>query len=190
MAHRTCPSCDTLLYYTYQYNANRAEKKGRACRSCAQIGNTSHKGFSHSEESKKKMGEVRKGGSSHNKGQPSPDRGKKNRYTPETLRKMRLGALRRIARNSGQVVPNYNPKACRIIEQYGQDHGYTFQHAENGGEFHIKELGYFVDGYDAEQNVVIEVDEPNHQRQVEKDLHRQQEIQEHLGCTFIRVRIK
>ena len=102
---------------------------------------------------------------------------------------MRLAAIARMERNMGQVRPNYNPEACRLIEEYGKKHGYNFQHAENGGEFHIKELGYFVDGYDVEQNVVIEYDEPHHARQKEKDTQRQQEIIELLKCKFIRIKI-
>jgi hypothetical protein len=40
--------------------------------------------------------------------------------------------------------------------------GINIQHAENGGEFHIKELGYWVDGYDAKNNTVYEWDDPHH----------------------------
>jgi len=94
--------------------------------------------------------------------------------------------------NSGQLHPNYSVEGCKIIDEFGEKHGYNFQHAENGGEFHIKELGYFVDGYDVDQNVVIEVDESHHYKNGElkkKDKGRQKEIVEYLGCKFIRIRI-
>ena len=45
-------------------------------------------------------------------------------------------------------------------------------------------IGYFVDGYDKENNTVYEVYENKHRRQIEKDLQRQYEIQNHLNCNF------
>jgi hypothetical protein len=61
------------------------------------------------------------------------------------------------------IVPSFNPKACKIIDEFGKKHGYTFQHAMNGGEVTLG--GYFVDGYDKENNVVIEYYEPFHKKQ-------------------------
>lgn len=128
-------------------------------------------GRKRSEESKRKLSEVLKG-----------------KKTPEeTRKKMRLSAIRRIERKHGQIFPSYNPEACKIIDEYGLKHGYNFQHAENGGEFHIKGLGYWVDGYDTKKNTVIEYDESHHERQKEKDIQRQNEIIEYLGCQFIRI---
>lgn len=81
--------------------------------------------------------------------------------------------------------PAYNPEACKLIEEYGKKHGYDFQHAENGGEVYID--GYFVDGYDEEQNVVIEYYEKWHKRQREEDRKRKKEIIEATNCSFIEV---
>ncbi len=97
--------------------------------------------------------------------------------------KLRLIALSRI----GQVIPNHNRNSIKIIEQYGKDNGYNFQHAENLGEYHIKELGYFVDGYDKEKNVVIEYYETGHSKNIERDERRKQEIIALLGCDFIEI---
>jgi predicted DNA-binding protein YlxM (UPF0122 family) len=106
-------------------------------------------------------------------------------------KKQRKIAIQRIKDREGQVYPNYNPEACKLIEEYGEEHGYNFQHAENGGEYHIEELGYWVDGYDPEENVVIEVDEQHHFNEngqlCEKDKRRQREIEEHLDCKFVRL---
>lgn len=86
------------------------------------------------------------------------------------------------------MFPNYNPSPIPILEEKAKELGITdLQHAENGGEFHIKELGYWVDGYSAEKNIVIEYDEPHHKHQVEKDNRREQEIIDYLGCEFIRI---
>lgn len=67
----------------------------------------------------------------------------------------------------------------------------NIQHALNGGEYHIKELGYFVDGYDSKNNIVYEWDEETHFNYLglkERDINRQNEIINHLKCDFIRIR--
>lgn len=112
-------------------------------------------------------------------------------HDPETIRKMRVSTIENIREKEGQPYPKYNPEACELIEEYGEEHGYDFQHAENGGEYHIEELGYWVDGYDPEENVVIEIDEQHHFNEngqlCKKDKRRQREIEEHLDCKFVRL---
>jgi len=71
--------------------------------------------------------------------------------------------------------------------------GTHIQHAENGGEYHIKELGYWVDGYDKENNIIYEYDEKHHFNYDGtlryKDIQRQKEIEEHFPeCKFIRIK--
>lgn len=114
----------------------------------------------------------------------------------ETKRSMRLSAIRRISRQKfggGQMYPSFNLKACQIIDEYGKKNGYNFQHALNGGEYYIKELGYWVDGYDKNKNVVIEIDELHHfdtnGQLLKEDLDRQKEIEDHLKCRFVRIKI-
>ena len=72
--------------------------------------------------------------------------------------------------------------------------GTHIQHAENGGEYHIKELGYWVDGYDTENNIIYEYDEKRHFNHdgtlCDKDIQRQKEIEEHHPeCEFIRIKV-
>jgi hypothetical protein len=83
--------------------------------------------------------------------------------------------------------PPHNPKACEIIEKYGEKHDYNFQHAENGGEYHIKELGYWVDGYDEKQNVIFEYYEKWHRRTChrKRDKKRRKEIISYMDYKFI-----
>jgi len=134
------------------------------------------------------------------KGRPAWNKGKTGIYTEETLNKIRLAARLQAIRyrqertpNGYQIFPNYSPNACILIDEYAQQNNFKFQHAENGGEYHIKELGYWVDGYDAEKNTVIEVDEPfhydNHDNLTERDIRRQNEIIEFLDCDFIRMKL-
>ncbi len=66
-------------------------------------------------------------------------------------------------------------------------YGWNLQHAENGNEYHIKELGYWLDGYDKEKNIVVEYDEPKHKYyDKQKDIKRQQNIIQFLKCEFWR----
>jgi len=112
----------------------------------------------------------------------------------EHKRKLRLSIIKQISikkYNGEQIYPFFNPKACKFIEDYGKQHGYNFQHAMNGGEFYIKELGYWVDGYDKKKNVAIEYDEKHHFDRItgklkSKDIHRMNEIKQYLDCKFIR----
>jgi hypothetical protein len=111
-------------------------------------------------------------------------------HTEEYKRNRRIQTIKRIEILKGKISPNYNPIACKIIDEYGKKNGYNFQHAENGGEYHIKELGYWVDGYDKEKNVVIEYYENKHNRYKERDEKRKQEIKKLLKCKFIEIKEK
>lgn len=113
-------------------------------------------------------------------------------HTKNTKKKQRISTLRYLEKQQGQIQPRYNIDSIPIIENFGKENGYNFQHAENGGEYHIKELGYFLDAYDIEKNIVLEIDESHHfinGKLKEKDLIRQKEIEDFLGCTFIRKKI-
>jgi len=105
--------------------------------------------------------------------------------------KKRLRRIKEIERdklNGNQIIPSYNPKACKIFDEISEKNNIHIQHAMNGGEYHIKELGYFVDGYDKENNVVYEYDEKYHKYQIEKDLIREEEIKNYLKCKIIRIK--
>jgi len=154
-----------------------------------------------SEETKKKMSEAKKGKvlseetrkkiSIDNKGKPSSMGMLGKQHSEETKIKMRLSAIKRIEENKlngNQLIPFYNPKSIPIIEEYGKANGYLFQHAENGGEFRIPDLGYWVDGYDNTKNVVIEYYEKAHKYYEERDEKRKQEIISYLDCEFIEIK--
>jgi hypothetical protein len=144
----------------------------------------SNKGMKRTEEAKLAM----RGKIPHNKGHVGL-----YKHGSESLRKMRLAAIKRIEEakfNGGQLMPTYNPMAIPIMEHIASEWKITdLQHAENSGEFHIKELGYFVDGYSKEKNIVIEYDEKYHlsEKQKTKDIQRQDMIGKLLKCKFIRI---
>lgn len=212
---RICEFCKIERFYKTKQGLKYGVNHNKKCRSCASSGknNGNYGGYGYTDEVRKKMGELKKGTKQSEKTKLKISETMKeyrkntiNSFTLESSRKkiseyrigkkasaetkgkMRLAHLKRIEEINGYVYPNYNPEACKIIDEYGKKHGYNFQHAENGGEYHIKELGYFVDGYDKEKNVVIEYYEPFHKKQVERDERRKQEIIDHLGCKFIEIK--
>ena len=110
----------------------------------------------------------------------------------ETKRKHRLNAIKRIPQKDGRIIPSFNTKACEYFDKLMLENKCHIQHAMNDGEYHIKELGYWVDGYDKENNIVYEWDEKHHFKYggtlKEKDINRQKEIEEFLKCKFIRIK--
>lgn len=103
----------------------------------------------------------------------------------------RVNCINRLKNSISGFTPNYNKEACKIIELYGEENNYNFQHALNGGEYYIKELGYWVDGYDKEKNVVIEFDENKkfkNNKLKEKHILREEKIIKFLKCKFIRLK--
>ena len=116
-------------------------------------------------------------------------------HSEKTKRKMRKIAIDRISdtlRDGEKILPNYNKTACDYFNNLMLETKTNIQHACNGGEFYIEELGYWVDGYDKENNIVYEWDERRHFNRdgtlKEKDINRQREITEYLKCKFIRIK--
>lgn len=172
---RYCPKCKKELQYSSKWSKIYAESDKKVCHSCANRINSKKVPCEFYELSRKRM--------INNNPCKRPD----------VKRKLRLSAIKRISDRYGQVSPNYNISACKIIDDYGKKHGYNFKHALNGGEYYIDELGYWVDGYDEKKNVVIEFDEPAHfvdGKLKEKDILRQKEIETLLKCQFIRLNSK
>jgi len=108
-------------------------------------------------------------------------------------RKIKIARLRELEDRYGkyQLVPNYNKNSIPIIENYGKKHGYTFQHAENGGEVFFRKAAAWADGYDEEKNVIIEYYEKSHylnnKTLNEKTIMREKILQQLLECTIIRI---
>lgn len=112
------------------------------------------------------------------------------KHTDETKRKLRLKAKECIETLHGSVRCRYSKKGCKLMNELNEKNSWHLQHAENGGEFFVD--GYWVDGYDKQNNIVFEYDEPQHYKDVvnnilrDKDIERQQNIIKALGCTFYR----
>jgi len=80
----------------------------------------------------------------------------------ETKRKMRISAITyRKSINPGWH-PNYNKKACEYFRNFDKENKTNGQHAENGGEHYVKELGYYLDYINFDKKLIIEFNERRH----------------------------
>jgi len=122
-------------------------------------------------------------------GKPGP------KMSPDGLRRLRIKRINEISNakyNGGQIMPSYNVISCDFFKNINKKFGWNGKYALNGGEYHVKDLGYFVDYYEPKLNLVIEWDEKSHYdingKLKEKDKFREQEIKSNLKCYFIRIK--
>jgi len=112
-------------------------------------------------------------------GKPSPNKGKKIKPCSEKRKKInRFLAIKRIEENHGICMPGYNKKACEFFKNYDEKNNTKGHYAVyGGGEHYIKELGYWPDYINFDKKIIIEFDEKYHNKRLEKDAIRQQQIQ-------------
>lgn len=112
-----------------------------------------------------------------------------NRKSIEKIRKSRIEYIKSLDNYNGTCA-RFSQKACEYIEKLNKEKGWTLQHAKNGGEVCIG--GYFLDGYDKENNIAFEYDESRHYYDLNrnilklKDIIRQNEIISITNCRFFR----
>jgi hypothetical protein len=219
METKNCPICGSEIFYRDKKALLQSIRLNSNCKSCSieikkeKISRTLKEKYqngdivanmsgAHSLESRRKQGDSKKGRKqsiesnikrsisckkakcgTHNKGR---------RCTEDNKKKFRLNMIEKLSKTNKNFHPPYNEKACDYFNNLMIDNNTFIQHALNGGEYHIKELGYWVDGYDKENNIVYEWDEEYHHyvdgRLSEKDIKRQIEIEKFLNCEFIRIR--
>jgi len=152
------------------------------------IGNKNHfYGKEHSDKSKLKMSKWHKGRTLSDETKLKIGIKSKNRIrSEETKRKVRESILRRIRKfgKSG----NYNLFACKYFDKLNKENGWNLQHALNGGE--VECIGYSLDGYDKDKNIIVEYDEMHHKKPCiqKRDEMRQNRLINHLNCQFYRYR--
>ena len=133
-----------------------------------------NKGKVLSDETKEKLSKVRRGVKKSN----------------EHRRKLRIARIQYIQNNFGICFPCFSSKACKYLDKLNKENGWELEHALRVGEFRIKELGYWLDGYDRKRNIVVEYDEPFHYKKdgslKEKDVLKTEEVKKYLGCRFFR----
>jgi len=109
-----------------------------------------------------------------------------------TKLKHRLNRIEQL-KEVGVHCPKYNKNACQYFDWLNKWMGWNGKHAMNGGEFFIKELGYWIDYYEPTMNLIIEWDEYHHYvggNLRKKDVIRQNAIMQHLRCDFYRINEK
>jgi len=118
-------------------------------------------------------------------------------FSTESKRKMRLAHLRFLKEcifEGGQIRPSYNSNACKFFAKFDQKNNTNGMYATNGGEYHIKELGYFPDYFNSKLKLIMEYDERRHYRNGKlrkRDIKRQEEIQNLFpDYKFVRIREK
>jgi hypothetical protein len=164
--YRIC-NCGNVIKYKERWVLNRAIKNKHKCIKCLHIGKY------HSEKTKKKISKSKLD----------------NPNKIETSKKMRISAIQRIEKRYGICHPNYNLIACKYFDGIEKINKWNGMYATKNKEYHIKELGYFVDYYEPKLNIVLEYDEKNHFESGKlkyKDIRRMREIKKCLHCKFLR----
>lgn len=175
-----CKVCNRFRRETTSMNEWKKESEQTLCKSCAI----------------KKRGSNRKGAkmpisakiilSKKLSGKNHPQYGKP--LSEEHRRKIRVSQLKSLSKKI-KISPNYNPNACKFFDSISLKHNTHIQHAENGGEYFIDYLGYWLDGYDTKNNVVYEWYEKHHfcanEELRKKDIIRKDEIKKFLKCRFL-----
>lgn len=191
---RNCPKCNKEISHKNKYRCKYADRDKVLCNSCCQLGILVGRKLSHNQVEllKKRTGKnnpmfgrkasdlTRQKMSLARKGKPGKP------LTEQAKQKIREYRATWIIKNKGGS--QYNPKSCIYFDELNKRNDWNLQHALNGGE--IMCLGYFLDAYDKEKNIVVEYDEPKHYdvygNLKQKDVLRQQRIITHLGCRFFR----
>jgi hypothetical protein len=194
---RKCSKCDSAIQYERLYSKRRADKQNRLCRSCTQKINVS-KRPPFSDLTKEKMSKYRRGKTYKElgivcnlvkRGNTISNRKKGIPLTKEhclALRNARIEWLK----NHDFIFPTFNKSACEYLDRLNKEFGWNLQHALNGGEYLV--CGYWVDGYDKNRNIVVEYDEPFHNKPSRqyKDEKRTEEIKRSLQCRFYRYNVR
>ena len=211
---KNCPSCDCIMTYSRKDSLKESIKKNRQCKKCAKKGTipsfiingkVSDEVLSKTSKSWFQKGQrpansdFRKGKTIHEIYGDKADeilikyqnRTQSDESNEKRRIKSRLIMIERLKKINKNFHPPYNPKACEYFNRLMVETKSHIQHAENGGEYFIKSLGFWVDGYDQENNIVYEFDEKHHFKNgqlYEKDIKRQNTITDHLKCKFIRIK--
>jgi hypothetical protein len=103
---------------------------------------------------------------------------------------MRAIAVKRIMeRSSYGFINNVNPKETVYFTQLEKENGWNGFFYGKNNQYIVENLGYFLDYYEPNLNIVIEYDEPRHYingNLKDKDVKRMNEIKQHLKCKFFR----
>jgi len=155
----------------------------------------SHLGKKLSDEHKLKLSKAFSGKNNPMYGVISPMKGKKRIFTKETRMKMsiaqrnkkpiteetrmkmRISQIKHIEETGGNYC-SIGKNETQILDNIEQQHNIKITR-----QYPV--IGYFLDGYDEQNNVVYEVDEKHHLKQKIKDEQRKNNIIRELQCDFV-----
>lgn len=105
----------------------------------------------------------------------------KDRWHPsdETKRKLRIATIN-YYNSIGGVSPIFNIEACKFFDEFDSVYNTKGQYATKGGEYLVKDQGYFLDYINFDLKIIIEWNERHHYRKgklCDRDLRRQKEIE-------------
>lgn len=164
---RVC-KCGNEMVYSCRRSYNTGKRTDAICRNCAakESSKYANTAYRKTEEYKTKISDALKKAR------------KTDSYGEEFKKKCRENKLNQIFKQGTQRTVNIN--ACKFMDLFSQQFGVNLQHGMNGGEYQF--IGYSVDGYDKEKNVIFEYDEPKHHISsvAKKDVERQKRLVEHL----------
>lgn len=198
--YKFCNGCGKPQLYGLKLDMIRQIQKNSKCMMCRDYRGDHNPMFGkhHTEELKEEISKLNSGRKRTEKqkleqsirmtGEKHPLFGK--HHSEES--KQKIGMKNRLLQNKKRCYsyPRFNPIACKYFDELNKQNGWNLQHAMNGGEYYIKELGYWVDAYDKERNIIVEYDEPPHYTKrgqlKQKDVKRMLKIKEFLKCDFYR----
>jgi hypothetical protein len=158
-------------------------KKGELCRWF---------GKTHSLKTKEKLSKQKRGiPMSEDFRKRCSERQMGRKLADDTRRKMRISKINYIIKENGGICPMFNKDAINYFSALETKRNWNGHYAaKESGEYYLQELGYFVDYYEPNLNVVIEYDEPRHYyadgELRPRDKKRMKEIISHLHCKFYR----
>ena len=96
---------------------------------------------------------------------------------------MRESYIKYIENQSNKIFfPRIGKNETYILDNLEECFGYTILRQ-------YKIAGYFIDGYCPALRLAIEIDESRHNEpeQLQKDIYREEQIKNELGCSFLRI---
>lgn len=96
-----------------------------------------------------------------------------------TKQKIRIKMINHIKNTKGNIHPNVGKNEIQLLDEFELSNNIKLIR-----QYEI--LGYFVDGYCEDLNLVVEIDE--RVKIKERDIRREKEIIKELNCDFIRVK--
>lgn len=178
---KRCPSCNMEVVgkdgsTTTKFNVSHSIIKNKVCHSCIKIGKPTWSSLHKAEFGKSISGKNHPFYGKHHTDafiQRQKQRVSGTKLSDETKRKLRVLTIEQHRKN-GISFPSVDTGANEYFDNMNLYNGFHIQHPN----IEIKDLGYFVDGYDPILHAVFEYDTKSHNsgRYKKKDLERQQEI--------------